>query len=109
MARTILVFFERLLIAVVSILIAAIVVSLFLRALRGPEVIVTTVGADGAVQTEDQVTTTEFVPITFPAGPCAEEVPGAEPGLDVLTVYYTSSIQGHDGYHMGAVVWDPAR
>ena len=26
----------------------------------------------------------------------------------VLTVYYASQVEGHDRYHMGVVVWDPA-
>ncbi len=89
MARTILVFFERLLVAVVSVLIAAIIFSLFVRALRGPEVIVTTVGGERGTLAAGEVTTTVFVPITFPEGPCAEEAPDADAGLDVLTVYYT--------------------
>jgi hypothetical protein len=25
----------------------------------------------------------------------------------ILTVYYARVVEGHDGYHMGAVVWDP--
>lgn len=31
------------------------------------------------------------------------------PDGQVLTVYYAKKIKGHDGYHMGAVVWDPSR
>ncbi len=29
------------------------------------------------------------------------------PDGNVLTAYYASSIEGHDRYHMGTVVWDP--
>ena len=82
-------FFERLLVAVVSVLIAAIVVSLFVRALRGPEVIVTTVGGESGTLAAGDVTTTALVPITFPEGPCAEDAPEADAALDVLTIYYT--------------------
>ncbi len=27
----------------------------------------------------------------------------------VLTAYYARQIEGHDGYHMGAVIWDPGK
>jgi hypothetical protein len=30
------------------------------------------------------------------------------PDGKVLTAYYAKQTEGHDGYHMGAVVWDPA-
>ena len=81
-------FFERLLIAVVSIVVAAIVVSLFVRALRGPDVIATTVGADPE-PVDEQTASTDFVPVTFLEGPCAEEAPPAAEGLSVLSVFYT--------------------
>lgn len=90
MARTILVFFERLLITAVSILIGVIVVSLLIRALRGPDVVVSTVGTDGEIVAADgDGTTTEFVPVTFPEGPCVEERPEVGEGVIVLPVYYT--------------------
>ena len=27
----------------------------------------------------------------------------------ILTAYYAMAIPGHSGYHMGVVIWDPAR
>ena len=30
------------------------------------------------------------------------------PDGPVLTAYYARRVEGHDRYHMGAVVWDPA-
>ena len=89
MARAILVFFERLLLAAVSVVIVVIVASLFVRALRGPEVIVTTVGPDDSPPAAAGPDVTEFVPVTFPEGPCAEDPPLPEDGLTVLFVYFT--------------------
>lgn len=89
MARTILVFFERLLLAAVSVVVIAIVAGLFVRALRGPEIVVTTVGPDDSRPTAEGSNATDFVPITFPEGPCAEEPPSPEEGLEVLLVYFT--------------------
>lgn len=31
------------------------------------------------------------------------------PDGQILTAYYAAKIEGHDRYHMGVVVWDPAR
>jgi len=31
------------------------------------------------------------------------------PNGQILTAYYARKIEGHDGYHMGAVIWDPGR
>lgn len=89
MARTILVFFERLLFAAVSVVVVAIVVGLFVRALQGPEVIVTTAGPDDSPAAADGTDVTEFTPITFPEGPCAEDPPLPEDGLVVLVVFFT--------------------
>ncbi len=30
------------------------------------------------------------------------------PNGEVLTAYYAKQIEGHDGYHMGVVIWDPS-
>ena len=89
MARTLLIFFERLLIAAVSVVLAAIVVSLFLRALRGPDIVITTVASDDPIETDTGPVTTELVPITFPSGPCVETSPDPVEGLRVVTVYFT--------------------
>ena len=31
------------------------------------------------------------------------------PDGQILTAYYAAKIEGHDRYHMGVVLWDPAR
>jgi len=108
MARTILAIVERILITAVSFLLAAIVIVLFARALRGPGspvaaapsasattiVVATTSGpiprSPGAtpVAPTTTVTSTTFGPV-FLNGPCSEEEPASREGVMVLRIYFT--------------------
>lgn len=108
MARTILAIVERILIAVVSFLLTAIVIVLFARALRGPAspvaaappatattiVVAATSGpfprSPGAttVATTATVTSTTIGPV-FLNGPCSEDKPASNDGVMVLQIYFT--------------------
>lgn len=111
MARKILASVERLLITAASLLLVAIVIAMFVRAVRAPvsgvaaavpasrppaaDVLAPTDSVGTTVTTTtsgaaDAVTPPPSVDVTvFPSGPCQEEVPPAEDGTTLLRVYYT--------------------
>ncbi len=113
MARRILASVERLLITAASILLAAIVIAMFVRAVRAPvggaaaspvsrpptaSPTATTLAPAGAATTSTTVdggagTVAPAAPeapvVTFPSGPCEEDLPAAEEGTTILRVYYT--------------------
>ncbi len=110
MARKILASVERLLITAASLLLAAIVVAMFVRAVRAPvggaaaatpaprppvtsATATTTSPPRGVVTTtttpDGGAAATEAPAVTFPDGPCEEDVPAAEEGTTTLRVFYT--------------------
>jgi hypothetical protein len=90
MARRLLAFVERLLITALALLVAAVIVGLFARALRGPVVTSPVTGevaaGEGAVAGGVEPA---FPPATFVEGPCVDRPPEVDSRLTVIEVYFT--------------------